>query len=93
MKGDAPIAHVRKVVILDEAQLVPVEFLELILAIMILLVEDYKVSFVICTAMQFGLTGRPESDRTTLKPLQNNTSVLSNCKPTFRYIGVQGIIV
>jgi CRISPR-associated endonuclease/helicase Cas3 len=40
------------VVVLDEAQLVPVEFLQPILAAMKLLVERYKISFVICTATQ-----------------------------------------
>jgi len=40
------------VVVLDEAQLVPVEFLAPILAAMQLLVERYKVSFVVCTATQ-----------------------------------------
>ncbi|WP_321991572.1 CRISPR-associated helicase Cas3' [Marispirochaeta aestuarii] len=40
------------VVILDEAQLLPVEFLEPILQAMELLVEHYKVTFVICTATQ-----------------------------------------
>jgi CRISPR-associated endonuclease/helicase Cas3 len=40
------------VVILDEAQLVPVEFLQPILETMRLLVAHYRVSFVICTATQ-----------------------------------------
>ena len=40
------------VVVLDEAQLVPVEYLEPILAAMKLLCEHYKVSFVMCTATQ-----------------------------------------
>jgi CRISPR-associated endonuclease/helicase Cas3 len=40
------------VVILDEAQLVPPEFLEPILEIMRLLTEHYNVSFVVCTATQ-----------------------------------------
>lgn len=40
------------VVVLDEAQLVPVEFLQPILAAMRLLVERYKISFLICTATQ-----------------------------------------
>ncbi len=40
------------VVILDEAQLLPVDFLAPILRAMELLVEHYKVSFVICTATQ-----------------------------------------
>ncbi len=38
------------VVILDEAQLVPIEFLSPILSTMKLLVDHYKVTFVICTA-------------------------------------------
>jgi CRISPR-associated endonuclease/helicase Cas3 len=40
------------VVILDEAQLIPEGFLEPILETMRLLVEHYKVTFVICTATQ-----------------------------------------
>lgn len=40
------------VVILDEAQLIPVEFLSPILRAMELLVSHYKVTFVICTATQ-----------------------------------------
>jgi CRISPR-associated endonuclease/helicase Cas3 len=40
------------VVILDEAQLVPVEFLEPILETMRLLAAHYRVSFVFCTATQ-----------------------------------------
>jgi CRISPR-associated endonuclease/helicase Cas3 len=40
------------VVVLDEAQLVPVEFLEPILEALRLLAEYYRVSFVICTATQ-----------------------------------------
>ncbi|GAB6178767.1 CRISPR-associated helicase Cas3' [Desulfotomaculum defluvii] len=43
---------VRSVVILDEAQLVPVDFLAPILRTMQLLVEHYQVSFVISTATQ-----------------------------------------
>ena len=43
---------VNSVVILDEAQLVPVECLEPIIQAMRLLSERYKVSFVICTATQ-----------------------------------------
>jgi len=62
MKDDTPIAHVRKVVILDEVQLVPVEFLGSILATIKLLVEYHNVSFVICTAIQLMLIDRPESD-------------------------------
>jgi CRISPR-associated endonuclease/helicase Cas3 len=43
---------VNSVVILDEAQLVPTEYLEPILETMRLLTEHYHVSFVICTATQ-----------------------------------------
>ncbi|GHV72798.1 CRISPR-associated helicase Cas3 [Spirochaetia bacterium] len=40
------------VIILDEAQLVPIDFLSPILEAMRLLTEHYRVSFVICTATQ-----------------------------------------
>ncbi len=43
---------VNSVVILDEAQLIPPDYLESILETMRLLVEHYKVSFVVCTATQ-----------------------------------------
>jgi len=43
---------VNSVVILDEAQLVPTDYLEPILETMRLLTEHYKVSFVFCTATQ-----------------------------------------
>ena len=43
---------VRSVVVLDEAQLIPVDFLDPILKTMQLLVDHYKVSFVISTATQ-----------------------------------------
>ena len=43
---------VNSVVVLDEAQLVPTEYLEPILATMKLLCEHYKVTFVLCTATQ-----------------------------------------
>jgi CRISPR-associated endonuclease/helicase Cas3 len=40
------------VIILDEAQLVPIDFLEPIIAALRLLVEHYKVTVVLCTATQ-----------------------------------------
>lgn len=40
------------VIILDEAQLVPIDFLAPILEVMRLLTEHYRVSFVVCTATQ-----------------------------------------
>jgi len=43
---------VNSVVILDEAQLIPTDYLESILETMRLLTEHYRVSFVVCTATQ-----------------------------------------
>jgi len=43
---------VNSVVILDEVQLIPTEYLQPILAAMKLLCEHYKVTFVLCTATQ-----------------------------------------
>lgn len=43
---------VNSVIVLDEAQLVPTEYLEPILATMKLLCEHYNVTFVLCTATQ-----------------------------------------
>ena len=51
---------VNSVVVLDEAQLVPVEYLQPILETMQLLVEYYNVTFVICTATQPAL-GSPNN--------------------------------
>lgn len=48
------------VIILDEAQLVPVEYLGPILETMRLLYEHYKVSFVICTATQPAFESQPK---------------------------------
>lgn len=48
------------VVVLDEAQLLPTDFLAPILAAMKLLVEHYKVTFVICTATQPALEARDD---------------------------------
>lgn len=53
----------RSVVILDEAQLVPAEFLIPILTTMQLLVDHYKVSFVISTATQPAFNERQVDDR------------------------------
>lgn len=50
------------VVILDEAQLVPAEFLKPILSIIQLLVDHYNVSFVISTATQPAFADRVESN-------------------------------
>lgn len=54
---------VNAVVVLDEAQLVPVDFLEPILEAMQLLVEHYQVSFVLSTATQPALGYRMVGDK------------------------------
>lgn len=53
----------KSVVILDEAQLLPVEFLSPILQTLQLLVERYQVTVVICTATQPALGERRVGDR------------------------------
>ncbi len=60
----------KSVVILDEAQLLPVDYLEPILEIMELLVKRYKVTFVICTATQPALGERQMGDK-LFKGLKN----------------------
>ncbi len=53
---------VNSVVILDEAQLLPPEFLKPILSIMNLLTQHYNVTFVLCTATQPALNQRSGFD-------------------------------
>ncbi|MFH1155285.1 MAG: CRISPR-associated helicase Cas3' [Pseudomonadota bacterium] len=51
-------AIVNSIIILDEAQTIPTEFLLPILSVLTTLVNDFKVTLVLCTATQPALSGR-----------------------------------
>jgi CRISPR-associated endonuclease/helicase Cas3 len=63
----------KSVVILDEAQLLPADFLEPILETMQLLTENYQVSFVISTATQPAF-----EERTEFKGLKNVREIMGS---------------
>lgn len=67
----------KSVVILDEAQLLPVDYLDPILETMQLLVDKYKVTFVICTATQPALGERQVGD-TLFKGLKDIREIMGS---------------
>lgn len=85
---------VNSVVILDEAQLVPTEYLNPILETMQLLVDHYHVSFVISTATQpaFGeriVDGKPFSGLKNIKEIMGNDDNVKSLYDSLKRVHVQ----
>lgn len=78
---------VNSVIILDEAQLLPPEFLQPILDAMRLLIEHYGVTFVLCTATQPALETRKDNfGRTWLRGLDSATEIVSDAAELYRQL-------
>jgi CRISPR-associated endonuclease/helicase Cas3 len=78
---------VNSVVILDEAQLLPPEFLQPILDVMRLLTAHYGVTFVFCTATQPALGTRTDSfGRTWLRGLDGAKEIVSGTEQLYEQL-------